>query len=339
MKELVFPKDQEMFQGIDENGMLIPFDGTDTMASSYEINIDFYRNQHDTMKGTGSSEEEAERDIWKQMQIILSAQWTALEQVVENASQRPIGRFPKTCYELYVYEDGKNHKLQTFSMIHFWEMEKALNQYKEGLAPGGPLGNAFNDAEKKAGQLRAARGKRKKLWLELPVVALQLLAALLVIFLGIQFQTGAESAGQIIKSFAFLAFLLLGLIVPARSKVHGKDTFSGLLFHPAAVIAMVIVGWGVLGGLLAGGDIITLACRVIFFGFYGFLLLSDLWVLVQCIVLRRQFRRIFSEKAQQTYRYIRLRALWWKNECPQKEEPKGLQKIQEMFQEYLKFYR
>lgn len=69
MKELVFPKDQEMFQGIDENGMLIPFDGTDTMASSYEINIDFYRNQHDTMKGTGSSEEEAERDIWKQMQI------------------------------------------------------------------------------------------------------------------------------------------------------------------------------------------------------------------------------------------------------------------------------
>lgn len=341
MKKLIFPKDQELFQGIDENGMLLPFDGDDinTMAGSYEINIDFYRKEHTNIRASGSSEQEVELDLSSQMRLILSAQWEALEAVVENASKKAIGRFPKTQYDMYIYEDKEKHKQYSFPMMHFSELGKALNQYKKGLAPGGPLGNIFNDVEEKAGQLRGARTKRKKLLLELPVVLLQIFAALLVLFRGFQFQTGTESTEQIIKSFVFLAFLLLGLIVPVCTKIHDKNTFSGLLLHPVVLIIMVIVGWGVLGGLLVDDDIITLACRIIFFGFYGFLLLSDFWVLIKCVVLRREFRRVFPGKAQQMYRYIRLRELWWKNEHPNGKEPEGLQKLQKLFQEYLKFYR
>ena len=339
MKELVFPKDQELFQGIDEKGEVIPFSGPDTMAARYESSLEFYRSLNDTVHVSGSSEEELERDLSNKLRQIRSSQWESLDQVVEDASQDPIGRFPKTSYDLYLYISKRDKSRQSVTMNHFFELDQALQLYDKDLAPSGPLGKLFNEVEKKARQLRELRTKRRKLLLELPVIALQILAALLVEASGFRFVTGTESTRQILLSFAFLAFLLLGLLVPALSKVHDKNTFSGLLFHPVAVIAMVIVSWCVLGGLLVDDDILSLAFRVLFFGFYGLLVLSDLGFLLKYSRLRRKFRPLFAERAQAMYRYIRLRVLWWKNVRPGDEEPKGLQRLQKMFRDYQAFCR
>ena len=43
-KELVFPKDQELFLGIDENGMLLPFEENRTLADTYENKIYLYKS-------------------------------------------------------------------------------------------------------------------------------------------------------------------------------------------------------------------------------------------------------------------------------------------------------
>ena len=177
MKELVFPKDQELFQGIDEKGAVIPFSGPDTMAARYESSLEFYRSLNDTVHVSGSSEEELKRDLSSKLRQIQSSQWESLDQVVEDASQDPIGRFPKTSYDLYLYISKRDKSRRSVTMNHFFELDQALQLYDKDLAPSGPLGKLFNEVEKKARQLRELRTKRRKLLLELPVIALQILAA------------------------------------------------------------------------------------------------------------------------------------------------------------------
>ncbi|HIZ21480.1 MAG TPA: hypothetical protein IAA21_01600, partial [Candidatus Blautia faecigallinarum] len=194
MKALVFPKDQEMFPEIDENGLLRSSGGTDSIARAYEATIEAYTGAHtkaadvtyeknkDHFERAGISKEKFVRSEDSRKQFLQDL-WHKLDKLVEDKSKDSIVRFPKTSYAVHL---EKNYYID-----HFKNLKDSLNNYNEGWNLGGLVGECFNDTEKKARELQEARKKRKKLWLELPIIALQIIAAVIVLVFGIRITSGS----------------------------------------------------------------------------------------------------------------------------------------------------
>ena len=339
MSQITFPSDQELFQGLRPDGSPEP-GHSPTLAAVYEDEMTAYlsKNLPDSVHASAYSAHEARESIHRQEVQVLIDLWARLDEAIENHTKsHSIGRFPEAEYKAFTAKDKSGNK-STYSMRYFVQLGNGVSRLRDGSCPG-PLGLYMNRAAQKFLQLKADKARRNKLAFGFILALVQLAAALIVIFTGFTFQTGTGSPLQILQSAGLTFFLLLGLIYPAAARLHPKGTLPRLVLHPLALIVLVFMGWATLAGLPIQEIWLLWICRG------GFLLFQ----LIQCLAALRSltkarpdpqvFAKAFGPHIQETYRYIRLRQLWWQSLDQPGAPPSSLTKLQKMFQTFLRLYQ